>query len=134
MFHSGNTNSEEDFELCMRVENVFLPQSGHFGVSAATGGLADDHDVLKFLTYSLHPPGMEPQSQQIADAEKERLAKEYKEYQEKLAKQQEEYYKQHPDEKKAEIKGDEDYDWGSQELGMILKGLRLFSLGINILF
>ena len=31
----------------MRAENVVLPQNGYFGISAATGGLADDHDVLK---------------------------------------------------------------------------------------
>ncbi|KAJ6223013.1 hypothetical protein RDWZM_001558 [Blomia tropicalis] len=55
-FHSGNTNNENDFELCLRSENVYLPQFGHFGISAATGGLADDHDVFKFLTYSLLPP------------------------------------------------------------------------------
>ncbi|MPC25683.1 Protein ERGIC-53 [Portunus trituberculatus] len=44
MIHSGMTNNEKDYEICMRAENVHLPPSGHFGVSAATGGLADDHD------------------------------------------------------------------------------------------
>ena len=33
--------------MCIRAENVILPKNGFFGVSAATGGLADDHDVLK---------------------------------------------------------------------------------------
>lgn len=45
MIHSGMTNNDKDYEICMRAENVYLPSSGHFGVSAATGGLADDHDV-----------------------------------------------------------------------------------------
>jgi hypothetical protein len=27
--------------------------ASNFGVSAATGGLADDHDVLAFITHSL---------------------------------------------------------------------------------
>ena len=33
--------------MCIRAENVVLPKNGFFGVSAATGGLADDHDTLK---------------------------------------------------------------------------------------
>lgn len=45
MIHNGMTNNDKDYEICMRAENVHLPPSGHFGVSAATGGLADDHDV-----------------------------------------------------------------------------------------
>ena len=39
-FHNGWTNSEFDYELCMRQENVILPKNGYFGVTAATGGLA----------------------------------------------------------------------------------------------
>ena len=31
------SNTDKDFELCMRVENVILPKNGYFGVSAATG-------------------------------------------------------------------------------------------------
>lgn len=54
LFHRGMTNNEQDFEMCFRAENVNLPKNGHFGVSAATGGLADDHDVIHFLTTSLH--------------------------------------------------------------------------------
>ena len=38
--------------MCIRAENVVLPKNGFFGVSAATGGLADDHDVLKAITNS----------------------------------------------------------------------------------
>lgn len=34
------TQKKDDFELCMRAENVQLPKEGYFGVSAATGGLA----------------------------------------------------------------------------------------------
>jgi mannose-binding lectin 1 len=127
MFHSGNTNNDEEYELCLRTENVFLPQFGHFGVSAATGGLADDHDVLKLLTYSLHPPGSQPQvSAGIADSEKERFAREYEQYKDKLEKQKEEYFKAHPDEAKKlehESKGSEDeYDFGTRELQQIFQG------------
>jgi len=34
------TNNDHDFEMCLRAENVILPKFGHFGLSAATGGLA----------------------------------------------------------------------------------------------
>lgn len=40
LFHNGMTNNDQDFEHCIRYENVFLPESGYFGLSAATGGLA----------------------------------------------------------------------------------------------
>ena len=40
MLHNGMTNNKDDFELCLRVENVVLPSEGYFGISAATGGLA----------------------------------------------------------------------------------------------
>ena len=52
-YHAGLSNDLSNYEICARVENVDLPANGYFGVSAATGGLADDHDVLSFLTHSL---------------------------------------------------------------------------------
>ena len=47
------SNDVNAYEICTMIENVALPSSGYFGVSAATGGLADDHDVLSFVTHSL---------------------------------------------------------------------------------
>lgn len=55
-YHGGLNNDLSTFEICTRVENVDLPKNGYFGVSAATGGLADDHDVISFLTHSLIDP------------------------------------------------------------------------------
>ncbi|KAH6929873.1 hypothetical protein HPB50_006436 [Hyalomma asiaticum] len=99
LFHNGNTNNDGDYEMCFRAENVFLPQNGYFGVSAATGGLADDHDALKFLTTSLLPEGQQPvATQTIADSEKEKFSREYEQYKDKLERQKEEYRKQHPEE------------------------------------
>ncbi|KAG8193289.1 hypothetical protein JTE90_003776 [Oedothorax gibbosus] len=125
LFHNGNTNNDEDFELCLRTENLYLPQNGYFGLSAATGGLADDHDALKFLTYSLYPPGTQPASN-IGDAEKEKFSKEYEEYKDKLEKQKEEYRKDHPDEAKRkdmEFNPDEVYETSQQrELQQIFQG------------
>ena len=52
-FHSGMSNNERDFELCIRKEGVTLPKSGFFGISAATGGLAGKlmryHDIFDDL-------------------------------------------------------------------------------------
>lgn len=61
LFNNGMTNDERNYEMCFRVENIALPKNGYFGISAATGGLADDHDVLHFLTHSLHPLGQQNQ-------------------------------------------------------------------------
>lgn len=106
MFHSGMTNNEQDYEMCLRAENVVLPKSGYFGVSAATGGLADDHDVFHFLTTSLHQPGQLDQTGQVPQADNEKLSQEYQEYQKKLDLQKEEYKKEHPDEQKDDLE-----DW-----------------------
>ncbi|XP_013408224.1 protein ERGIC-53 isoform X2 [Lingula anatina] len=54
--HNGMTNNKDDYEICVRAENVNLPRNGYFGVSAATGGLADDHDLVSFITHSLTVP------------------------------------------------------------------------------
>jgi mannose-binding lectin 1 len=52
-YHGGLNTDLSSYEICARVENVDLPKLGHFGVSAATGGLADDHDVVSFTTHTL---------------------------------------------------------------------------------
>jgi len=128
MFHNGNTNNEADMEVCLRVEGVTLPSSGHFGLSAATGGLADDHDVLHFLTTSLYPPGSTPQGavQQpnVSPEDNEKLAKEYADYQRKLDQQKEDYRKEHPEvAKESEADLDEWYETDSQrELRQIFSG------------
>lgn len=106
LFHSGMTNNEQDYEMCLRAENVVLPKAGYFGISAATGGLADDHDVFHFLTTSLHPPGQLDQSGQVPQADNDKLSKEYQEYQKKLDQQKEEYKKDHPDEQRDDLE-----DW-----------------------
>lgn len=87
------TNSEHDFEICLRVENLVLPKTGYFGISAATGGLADDHDVLHFLTTSLYSPGQQPTAPaavKVTPEEEVKLSQEYAEYQKKLEHQKEE--------------------------------------------
>ncbi|UXI19990.1 hypothetical protein NH340_JMT05933 [Sarcoptes scabiei] len=125
MFHSGNTNNNDDYELCFRAENIFLPQYGHFGISAATGGLADDHDVLKFLTYSIGD--QKQHTATIPEADKEKINREYAAYKEKLDRQREEYLKAHPDEaRKLDMESDQasesEFDYASKELRQIFMG------------
>lgn len=119
LFHNGMTSNEQDYELCFRAENVILPKNGYFGVSAATGGLADDHDVLHFLTSSLHANAQQPIQQQ---EDSQKLNQEYQEYQKKLELQKEEYRKEHPN----EVKEQNIDDWfesdNQRELRQIFQG------------
>ncbi|XP_053621298.1 protein ERGIC-53 [Plodia interpunctella] len=121
-FHNGMTNNEADYELCFRAENVVLPRGGHLGLSAATGGLADDHDVLHLLTTSLHAQQQQG-SHPISSDEQQKLSQEYQEYQKKLELQKEEYRKEHPDEMRD--KEGEMEDWfesdGQRELRQIFQ-------------
>ncbi|XP_044738350.1 protein ERGIC-53 isoform X2 [Chrysoperla carnea] len=122
-FHNGMTNNEQDFEMCLRAENVYLPKNGYFGLSAATGGLADDHDVFHFLTTSLYPPGQFPDH--TAGEEQLKLNQEYQDYQKKLEQQQDDYRKEHPDQvpKHKQEELDEWYETDNQrELRQIFQG------------
>lgn len=99
LFNNGVTQNPDEYELCMRSENVVLPPVGYFGLSAATGGLADDHDVFHFLTTSLHQPGKLQDLGHLPE-EAAKLTQEYQDYQKKLDQQKEDYRKEHPDQKK----------------------------------
>ncbi|XP_012386443.1 protein ERGIC-53-like isoform X2 [Dasypus novemcinctus] len=66
--NSGLTPSDPD-EVCVDVGPLLLAPGGFFGISAATGTLADDHDVLSFLTFSLSEPGPEDPSQPFLEME-----------------------------------------------------------------
>ncbi|KAJ3647722.1 hypothetical protein Zmor_019584 [Zophobas morio] len=121
LFHNGMTNNEQDYEVCLRAENVVLPKNGYFGVSAATGGLADDHDVIHFLTNSLHIPGQVPTVNAVPGEEQQKLTQEYQDYQKKLEQQKAEYRKEHPDEKEPDM--DEWFETDNQrELRQIFQG------------
>lgn len=118
MYHNGMSSNEQDFELCFRAENVVLPKNGYFGVSAATGGLADDHDVIHFLTSSFADPGATAPDPQgdfthflkfvnlnsfvifvflALTEDQQKLQQEYLDYQRKLEQQKDDYRKEHPD-------------------------------------
>ncbi|XP_055332626.1 protein ERGIC-53-like [Paramacrobiotus metropolitanus] len=93
---TNGLTAEETPELCLRAENVFLPRNAYFGISAATGGLADDHDVLSFVSTSLHDQTLE-RSQQISQMERQKLEQQFREYNDKLEQQRQEYLQQHPE-------------------------------------
>lgn len=95
--NNGLSQDDTAFELCTRVDRVQLPKSGFLGVTAATGGLADDHDVLDFLTHSFMDRQSNPQNQAATDEEIRKYNEEFIKYEEELKKQQQEFRKAHPD-------------------------------------
>lgn len=124
LFHNGMSNNEKDFEVCLTAENVHLPNNGFFGISAATGGLADDHDVLKLAVSSLRSPEMAlVKDDQIEDPNAKKIEQEFEEYQKKLKQQKEDWAREHPD----QVKPDEDewdnwMDESQKELQQIFQG------------
>uniref|UniRef100_A0A3P9HRV8 Lectin, mannose binding 1 n=1 Tax=Oryzias latipes TaxID=8090 RepID=A0A3P9HRV8_ORYLA len=98
MINNGFTPDKEDYEFCTKVENMVIPTEGFFGISAATGGLADDHDVLSFLLFRLTEPGQQPPSvdAEIPKEEKDKYQEEFENFQQELDKKKEEFQKEHP--------------------------------------
>ncbi|MEE6457937.1 hypothetical protein FKM82_000110 [Ascaphus truei] len=98
MINNGFTPDKEDYEFCGKVDNMILPRQGFFGISAATGGLADDHDVLSFLTFQLTEPGQEAPTPdaEIPKEEKDKYQEEFENFQQELDKRKEEFQKDHP--------------------------------------
>nr|XP_028604220.1 protein ERGIC-53 [Podarcis muralis] len=99
LINNGFTPDKEDYEFCAKVENMVLPSNGYFGISAATGGLADDHDVLSFLTFQLTEPSKvaPPPDTEIPEKDKEKYQEEFQHFQQELDKKKEEFQKEHPD-------------------------------------
>lgn len=85
--NNGISQDDSAFEFCTRIDGVQLPKTGYLGVSAATGGLADDHDVLEFVTntYSTKQPG--GQNQAAVDEQAKKYQEEYEKYEQELKKQ-----------------------------------------------
>ncbi|GAB5579534.1 protein ERGIC-53 isoform X1 [Prionailurus iriomotensis] len=151
MVNNGFTPDKNDYEFCAKVDNMVIPPQGHFGISAATGGLAagvplplcgctagwgynrgDDHDVLSFLTFQLTEPGKEPPTpdKEISEKEKEKYQEEFEHFQQELDKKKEEFQKGHPD-----LQGhpaDEIFESvGDRELRQIFEGQNRIHLEIK---
>ncbi|BFZ26129.1 hypothetical protein BsWGS_29168 [Bradybaena similaris] len=95
--NNGLTSSQQDFEICLSASNVVLPASGYIGISAATGGLADDHDALYLLTHTLHDPTAD--TAHVSEEERVKFEKEFQQYQEELDRAKQDYRKEHPNQK-----------------------------------
>jgi len=123
LIHNGMSNNDKDFEMCIRAENVVLPKNGFFGVSAATGGLADDHDTLKFVTHSLRTPEMALIPDNVDAQESKKFEAEFEEYQEKLKLQKDQWAKENPDKVKKDENWEEFFmDDTTKELRQIFQG------------
>jgi mannose-binding lectin 1 len=89
--NNGISQDDNAFEMCTRIERIQLPRNGYLGVTAATGGLADDHDVLEFLTYSYSDRQVSVQNQAATDEQAKKYKEEYEKYEQELKKQQAEF-------------------------------------------
>ncbi|XP_043536200.1 protein ERGIC-53-like [Chiloscyllium plagiosum] len=119
----GQTDLDESYELCTEVKDMNLPSSGYFGISAATGGVADDHDVLSFLTFSLTEPGTMDPSSQLPSVEQEEYQKEYERFEKDLEKRKDEFQKEHPE---LQTPDEEAFETeGQREFQMIAGGQRM---------
>ncbi|XP_030042381.1 protein ERGIC-53 [Microcaecilia unicolor] len=128
--NSGFSPEDDFYELCTEVKDMIIPPLGFFGVSAATGGLADDHDVLSFLTFSLSEAIKEDPDGQISDSEKGKFEKEFEHFQKEFEKQKEEFQKEHPS---VPTTGEELFESESQrELDMVLQGQRRVLEALNL--
>jgi mannose-binding lectin 1 len=117
-YHGGLNNDLSSFEICARVENIDLPKNGHFGISAETGGLADDHDTLSFVTHSLIDHAA-PEINTPSTEEQKKYDKEYEEFLKQLEAEKEKYNKEHP-EKQHEQEEKPYQDESEREFRMIL--------------
>ncbi|KAI6660414.1 BMA-ILE-1 [Oopsacas minuta] len=104
--HSGyNLNpGYEDYDLCLQsILPVFTFTEGYLGVTAATGGLSDDHDVMCFTLHSLKQLESGPNSEinQNASSEedsvRERVSKLYEEFDREFSERRTRYQEEHPD-------------------------------------
>jgi mannose-binding lectin 1 len=89
--NNGISQDDNAFEFCTRVERAQLPKVGYLGVTAATGALADDHDVLELLTNSYSDRQASPQNQATNDEQTRKYKEEYAKYEHELQQQQAEY-------------------------------------------
>ncbi|KAL3119833.1 hypothetical protein niasHT_005893 [Heterodera trifolii] len=106
---SDGMSATPRFEMCIRAEHIFLPKAGFFGVSAATGGLADDHDVLDFSLFSLFTDiaQLEHAKQQLATEERSRAQAEFERQQQEYEKERQKFKEQHPEKAKSDEEDDQ---------------------------
>lgn len=71
---SLDTVGRGDYTFCFQLDRLNLPQGYYFGLTAATGGLSDFHDIIRFETFNLGSENGEEVSQpQIGGRKKKRF-------------------------------------------------------------
>ncbi|XP_065195902.1 protein ERGIC-53-like [Sycon ciliatum] len=121
------SSAQPNYEICARAQGIKLPPAGYFGLSAATGGLADDHDVISFKVSSITgpPSDTEPEAAKPFNPEDfQQYEDEYMKRSEELNKQKDTFYKEHPDKKPDDLADwDTEYeDPTDRRLRLILEG------------
>ncbi|XP_019738351.1 protein ERGIC-53 [Hippocampus comes] len=99
MISNGFTADKDDYEFCTKVDNMIIPAEGFFGLSAATGTVADDHDVFSFLLYQLMEPSQAPHlpEGEIPKEDQDKYQEEFHNFQQEIDRKKEEFQKEHPD-------------------------------------
>uniref|UniRef100_A0A8C3UUX2 Lectin, mannose binding 1 n=1 Tax=Catharus ustulatus TaxID=91951 RepID=A0A8C3UUX2_CATUS len=96
LINNGFTPDKEDYEFCAKVEDMVLPSQGYFGVSAATGGLAEHEKNLTCALSSNNVLKPTPDAE-IPQKDKEKYQEEFEHFQQELDKKKEEFQREHPD-------------------------------------
>lgn len=103
VYMTDGLTQQPRYELCLRTENLFLPRNGFFGVSAATGGLADDHDITDFSVYSLYTETQRPVNPNpIPLDEIKKYDAEFEKQKQDFEKEKEKFREKHPEKAKAD--------------------------------
>ncbi|KHJ48891.1 Legume-like lectin family protein [Trichuris suis] len=99
---------QSPYQACLSASNVFLPVNGYFGLSAATGGMADDHDVFSFMVFGLLPESATTTAKtQITDEQRRKQLEEFERKVKEFETAKEKFKAEHP-QAKHEISSDED--------------------------
>jgi len=60
-----NIDGEREWKPCFMVKDIDLPTGYYFGASAATGDLADNHDIISIKVYDVDIPQEEEGTQGV---------------------------------------------------------------------
>ncbi|KAM5170046.1 protein ERGIC-53-like [Mantella aurantiaca] len=132
--YTGLFPKDSAYKVCAVVRNMVLPSTGYFGVSAATSALADDHDIMSFMTYSLSTSWEESPGSQIPAEERERFEKEFEEFQKELEKNKDDFHKNHPipDENAFESQSQRELEMVLYGQARLLEELRVLKTRLNM--
>lgn len=66
---SYSLDSSEDWRLCFYIHDVLLPTGYYFGITSATGDLADNHDVISVKTYEVNASSLNIEAPSVSTDE-----------------------------------------------------------------